>query len=95
MDQLHEPPVDAVAHFQHPVAIHRLNRFGDHGRDARQQPAVVVIERWRRSLERHGAPCGATPPDRRHDHVTAHWRVRVANETPDVMKVPIVVARKG
>ncbi len=92
MEQLHDPPVDAVADLEHPLAVHRLDGIGHDGRGARHQSSVIMIERRRLAPERHRAPRRAAAADRREHHVAADRRPGMADEAGDVREIPVVVA---
>ncbi len=94
MDQLHDPPVDPVAHLEHPIAVHRLDRVRHDRGDPGQQTAVVVIEGRRRTCVGHRAPGGAAAPDRREHQIAADRRPGMPDELADVFEVPGVAARQ-
>src|SRR5262245_11091209 len=93
MDLLHDFPVDAVTHFDHPFPVHESYGFGYCGSDACEQTPVIVVERRLRPHEDHRAPGGAAPADWSHHHVVANRRTGVTDEFEDVLQIPGALPR--
>ena len=92
MELFHDLAIDPIAHAEHPLPVHVLDRIRDDGDDAHEESAIVPLIGTPRTPKGERRPRAVPPPNRRHDEVFLPGRMLVPNELREDLEVPLAVS---
>jgi hypothetical protein len=88
VDLFHDLSVDPIADSEKSIPVDPMNRSGQDGGDARNQPSILSIEVAAWSEKRDRAPRAASPPNGSDQHISLDRRMRVPDVPSQHAQVP-------